>query len=223
MGPTKPAGKRLTTALAKLSAALPDERRLPAGRVHFDLGSGDSFLEGLNHAVHMDLCVDIELTRAFDTRITHRAHPLGLVSHDESWHLVWTQADGRIRVDPTGAMSSVRVTRARFDRPADFDLARYWTEHLSTLAASRRNFVVSLRATNQVTPLLQRRFGEDLSRVGQELEVRFDGVIQARSALLPWGGAIEVVAPEALRRTMADHATQALARYGVEDGTEGGQ
>jgi predicted DNA-binding transcriptional regulator YafY len=37
--------------------------------------------------------------------------------------------------------------------------------------------------------------------------------MQARSALLPYGSAVEVLAPEALRRSVIDFAEQTLSVY----------
>ena len=204
---------RLISALAKLSAAIPAEQRLPEGRVYIDPAAGATLLEVLNRAVHADVCVDLVLTRLFDSRIERRVQPLGLVSQAERWHLVWTQADRRVRVDQVGAIASAKLTTTPFERPADFQLTAFWRNHAATASAGRRNFVAEASAVASVIPLLRRQFGSELSVSGSRLLFRFDDIIQARSALLPWGGAVEVTAPEALRRTLIDFAQQTLALY----------
>lgn len=214
-----PAGrvsKQLTTALAKLSAAIPYEQRPPVGRVHSDLQGGDGILEELSRAVHSDLAVDMEITRMFDTRIVRRVHPLGLVSHSGRWHLVWTEADERTRVDPLRSIASVNPTETHFDRPDSFDLETFWNGYVANMSSTRRTLVALLSATDDVIALLKREFGDDLRDVGRHVEVRFDSINQARASLLPWGGAVEVVGPEALRRTMIDYAEQALSRYATD-------
>lgn len=211
--PVGSSARTLTTALAKLSAALPAEHRLPPGRIHFDVEASEAALGTLSRAVNLGICVDVEIIRVFDTLITHRVRPIGLVSSNDRWHLVWMQPDDRIMVDPLSAIASAEITDVPFDRPAQFDLAGFWKEHVTVVAAAHRTYVVRLLASEEAAPLLERRFGTDLSRVGPHYELRFDDIIQARSALLPWGGAVEVVAPEALRRTMRDFARQTLDRY----------
>ncbi len=204
---------RLISALAKLSAAIPAELRLPEGRVYIDPAAGDTLLEVLNRAVHADVCVDLVLTRLFDSRIERRVQPLGLVSQAERWHLVWTQADRRVRVDQVNAIASAKLTTTSFERPADFELTAFWQSYAKAATVGRRNFVAEASAAESVIPLLRRQFGNELSVSGTRLVFRFDDIIQARSALLPWGGAVEVTAPEALRRTLIDFAEQTLARH----------
>jgi len=45
------------------------------------------------------------------------------------------------------------------------------------------------------------------------LTLPFESLEAARSRLLGWGGAVEVLEPEALRRSVADFAEQIVARY----------
>jgi hypothetical protein len=45
------------------------------------------------------------------------------------------------------------------------------------------------------------------------VRLEFSSIYAARDEVLAWGGAAEVLKPEALRRTVADFAAQAAAVY----------
>jgi len=47
----------------------------------------------------------------------------------------------------------------------------------------------------------------------QDLTLSFESLDDARSQLLGFGGAVEVLSPIALRRSMEDYARQILGRY----------
>jgi predicted DNA-binding transcriptional regulator YafY len=123
--------------------------------------------------------------------------------------MVWAPFGREPRAERVGDVLEVRMVSAAAP-PDDFDLAAFWEE-----AGRRRAPVAAFRATLRVSarllPLLERRFGvaADHGRV----TLPFPSIEEARTAVLGWGGAVEVLAPQALRRTVADFAARAAAVY----------
>ncbi len=210
-------GGRLATALAKLGAAVPDAYRLPGDRLLVDVegtSKTTSLVRVLMRAANAELTVEIELRRLFDTSVRRVVHPLGLVSEAGSWHLVWTAEDRRVRVDDVARIDSARLLDSRFVRPDDWRLDVYWHGYRRTQQGLSGRYEVILRVDPDLTSLLRRRYGSRLSeRPTGEIVLRFDDVVQARSELLTLGGAVEVIAPDALRLSMADFAERILDRY----------
>ena len=63
-----------------------------------------------------------------------------------------------------------------------------------------------------MVPVIRERYGAAAETDGT-VDVMFESIDEARSAVLAWGGAAEVIHPEALRRTVADFARQIAAVY----------
>ena len=87
--------------------------------------------------------------------------------------------------------------------------------------ANRWFFSMSLRVENQALPELERILERHIRRTGNsesgstisEVEMAFDSFEHARSSLLAYGEAVEVIEPEALRLSMADFARRILETY----------
>jgi predicted DNA-binding transcriptional regulator YafY len=113
----------------------------------------------------------------------------------------------------------VRLTEARFTRPANFDLREAWE-------AWRAGY--NARPRYEMTLRVERWLAARLARYGIEVEAQDaaeteDGRVtlsasgesfeEARARLLSLGGAVEVIEPEPLRRSVADYAEQIVRRY----------
>jgi predicted DNA-binding transcriptional regulator YafY len=107
----------------------------------------------------------------------------------------------------------------RFDWPPDFDLKACWAA-LPARHASVTAYAATVRVSSRVTTDLLQRHGQVVSETDADRDgwrvcrVMFEDDRQALGFLLTLGGAVEVVAPEALRLTVQDYAAQVLRRYG---------
>jgi len=80
---------------------------------------------------------------------------------------------------------------------------------------------VTLCATPEALSELERAFGRQIQRRGKskrtsrwlEVEMLFDNLEHARATLLSYGGAVEVLEPEALRLSIADFAQRVVETY----------
>jgi predicted DNA-binding transcriptional regulator YafY len=163
--------------------------------------------------------------------LTTEAAPYGLAAKAGVWHLVYAPgpataagSTGRLRVCTAADVVAAAPTGETFVRPADFDLAEFWRAWCDGVEHSRPRFVVAARVAPDLWPHLGLYLGE-----GRPVEIQADGPAdaagwrparltfeyfeEARSRLLGLGGAVEVLSPEALRRSLADFAGQALAVY----------
>ena len=211
--PLPPADPSLLTALAKLGTALPPEQQVSGGKLHLDTSGAPTHLLALIKALHNERYVEITAERAFQTQVSIRLRPLGLVSQSTSWFLVSMQEDDRMRVDALSAVLDARLLDAPFARPGDFDLAEFWNRHAAATRSAHKNYIATVDAGADVVAHLERRFGENLTVQPDGVRIAFDDVAQARAELLRWGGAVRIISPEALRRTVVDFAEQIVGKY----------
>ncbi len=218
-------------ALLKLAATLPTTRqnvdRDVRARLYLDPNPWHAShqaiptLAALRQAVWGDRWVRGTLLRVRQIPIDHEMAPYGLVAKGRTWYVVWRRRDGRLSVDRASDVVSAELTDETFERPSDFDLAEFWTEWASAYEASRWPYSVRIRLARENLPRLERDLGrhiegtDDIESKSSRVEIRmtFDYLDQARTALLPYGGAVEVVEPDALRLSIADFAKQVVATY----------
>ncbi len=208
-------GDRLTTALAKLGAAVPDG--FPGDRLLIDMegtAATAPLVWTLMRAANADRAVEVRFHRLFDTWVRRIVHPLGLVSEAGRWHLVWTAADGPVRVDSVERIDAAVLLDSHFERQPGWRLDTFWRRHRAKREGFAGRYEVILRLDPDLSPLLRRRYGSRFSETPSgETRIRFDDLERARSELLAYGGAVEVLAPEALLLSMADFAQRTLDRY----------
>jgi predicted DNA-binding transcriptional regulator YafY len=206
-------GQDLRQALNKIAAALPDARRAGEERVrrrfHLDFSGWehDDAFAGLSAP---------ELRRLVE--------PYGLVAKAGDWHLVYHRAD-RVRVLRVGDLLDARLDDARFTYPAGFDLAAFWADWRQARAAGRRGYWVTLAVAPASIASLRARLGRVADRVQDDnhvdangwrtVELAFASLEDARDRLLGFGRGVEVLAPHALRCSIADYGQQIAAVYGA--------
>jgi predicted DNA-binding transcriptional regulator YafY len=218
-------------ALLKLAATLPTARqdvdRDVRARLYLDPepwhASHEAVptLSSLREAVWGDRWVRGTLLRVRQIPIEHDMAPYGLVAKGRTWYVIWRRRDGRLRVDRASDVVDAELTGESFERPPDFDLAQFWTEWASAYEASRWPYSVRIHLARESLPNLERNLGRHIDRIDagssrfEHVEVRmtFDVLDQARAALLPYGGAVEVMEPDALRLSIADFAANITAVY----------
>jgi predicted DNA-binding transcriptional regulator YafY len=153
--------------------------------------------------------------------VEHEIAPYALVAKGQAWYVVWRRRNGELRVDLASDVIEAELMDETFSRARGFDLAEFWTKWAAAYEVRRWFFPVTLRAMAEVLPHIERNFGRHIRRTAHaeqgsmytELEMVFDHFEHARAALLAYGGAVEVIEPDALRLSIADFARQIVEMY----------
>jgi predicted DNA-binding transcriptional regulator YafY len=232
-------GAELKTAMLKLSAALPAERRHSEDwvrqRVHLDWSGGEQagepvpYLHTLQQAVWQDrrlwLVYRVQAGPGM-AQFERLVDPYGLVAHLGVWHLVCS-AGGRLRVYRVSSLLDARISGESCERPAGFDLAAFWAGWCAERDArrNRSRYSATVRVSPALAPYLRLLLGPSAPSEPQleaaardaagwiTLTLPFDSLETARARLLGLGAAVEVLAPAALRLSIADYAAQIAALY----------
>jgi predicted DNA-binding transcriptional regulator YafY len=229
-------GKELKGALLKLSAALPPERRHDETwvrqRLHLDWSwwaqpeGPVAHLQSIQRAVWLDrklwLVYRVQYG-AYDHTYERLVDPYGLVCKAGLWHLVCATS-GRVRVYQVSRLADVRVTDEDSHRPAEFDLERFWSAWCSKRERRSPRYVVTLRIAPALRSGVRQHFGDVISEQIIEtgspddhgwtsLTVGFESLHDARARILGVGGAVEVLKPEPLRRSVLDFAGRIVDLY----------
>jgi predicted DNA-binding transcriptional regulator YafY len=227
-------GKEAAAARLKILASLPARSGTRAERVgsrfHLDPVSWyarpqtPEILPRLANAVWNDFRIRIGY-ESWQGRATRSVDPLGLVLKAGVWYLVAAAAD-RPRTYRVASIRALDVMEEKFHRPVRFELGRYWAESArdfeSRLLAARARVRLSregLRMLREVSPVAAEaadRAGVPARPAGWiEAEVPVEALPYATRQFLGLGPEVEVIAPAALRRSIA-RAAGALARaHGV--------
>jgi predicted DNA-binding transcriptional regulator YafY len=226
-------GRELKAALLKLSAALPDAQRQDEERARKRIFLDSSpwsqemaptpHLQTVYQAVWADQRLYITFTLPFaEVELEHLVSPYGLVSKAGVWYLVYERYG--IRVQRVADLLDARVSTEAFERPHDFDLTSFWIEWRATRRETSAQYRTTVRAARELVPRLRRIFGDVVSAqvAASELPSNWDWITlilpfwsleAARERILGFGGAVEVLEPLALRRSLEDFASQVVALY----------
>jgi predicted DNA-binding transcriptional regulator YafY len=227
-------GAVLAATELKLLAALPPELRSQAGRVrerfHLDAPSWFRDADRVPHlaavadAVWAQRRLRVTYQRAWRPAVvTRMLDPLGLVLKAGAWYVV-AAADDSPRAYRIVRIEAVETTGETFERPADFDLAEFW----STRTEELRDGLYRGEAVVRVSPrgrsmlfllgtAVKRGFDETAGPPDAEGWVR--GRIPTESdkhaavELLRLGAEIEVLEPDGLRRQMVATAGSMVELY----------
>ena len=228
-------GEGLAKALEKLAGALPPPQRRAAERsrnlIFFDprrwkqAVAPREHLATLRRAVWDDRRIRLryrDRNAAMSDRI---AEPLGLVAKAGVWYLA-ARYNEEMRVFRCDRIVEVEVTPETFERPADFDLAKFWQSSSASYEASLPTYVVHLLvapdALDDVGSYWEAQFSDD--------EARSDGWVGARVVfssqdaavpqLVSWGGQVKIVGPDEVRARVLACAREILEREtGLEPAT----
>jgi predicted DNA-binding transcriptional regulator YafY len=231
-------GQELKTALLKLSASLPaarrDEELRARQRIHLDTTGWFEAREPVPHlptiqqAIWQDRRLLLTRRLPFDARVERAVDPYGLVAKAGAWYLVWAN-EGDVRATPLREIIGARMLDGNFARPAGFDLAAFWERWSAAYESNRPSFSARVRVSPLVLPYLAHALGDAIIRAAgseEPLDVRgrqtitliFETFEDARQQLLGLGRAVEVLAPQALRASVADFARQVVALYSEPEG-----
>ena len=140
--------------------------------------------------------------------------PLGLVAKARTWYLVAARTDGRLRTYRLSRLTSATLTNTPFTRPADFDLATYWTQSQRELQASRPSYPITLKVRDHAV----RRFRPTHPMVPADngwwiLHTDLESPHEARAAVLAQAGAAIALDPPELI-TLVREAALAIYQSG---------
>jgi predicted DNA-binding transcriptional regulator YafY len=226
-------GETFKGALLKLSASLPDTRRADEARTRQRIHLDSSWwfqseqqvpcLETIQQALWQDRRLRIKVRWFFfNTEFEQQAEPYGLVAKANVWYLVYGRG-GNPHVTRVSQVIEAELLPEVFVRPAEFQLEAFWTEWCREYE-SQPPFCARVRVGLDALPLLGEYIGDRArtelihAHVPDEdgwvtLDLPFESFIAARSRLLGLGRAVEVLEPEALRKSLIDFAEQIVGFY----------
>lgn len=231
-------GQVLAAAQAKVLTALPPELRARAGRVrerfHLDAPGWFTRPEPVPHlaavadAVWSERRLDVRYRRGDGAEVRRRLDPLGLVLKAGRWYLVAAHR-GSPRSYRIGRLVAVTVRTEPAHRPAGFELAAWWAASSADFDRSLLRARVRLRLAPAAVRLLPHVVDPGAAAaalaaagppdaegwVAVELAVESHEV--AAGQLVALGGGVEVLAPVAVRRAVADSGA-ALAAHNADRG-----
>ena len=221
----------LKAALLKISTALPATRReeeeQDRQRLFLDWGFESKqeeqphFLKTIQQAVWEDRLVRLRYRSLYSPWIDSLeqvAAPYSLVAWAGDWYLIcfW---EGKGHVIRLNLVENLEVMQESFTRPADFDLAAFWLEWRHHFETDRAEYAVRVRISPRMMPP-PRYFqpGETDAEGWTTGTLLFETFEQARARLLSYGGAVEVLEPEAIRCSVMDYAEEIIQIYQGRDG-----
>jgi predicted DNA-binding transcriptional regulator YafY len=226
--------QELKTALLKLSAALPASRRSEEERsrqrIHLDSSwwfqadEAVPCLPEIQQALWQDRKLHLTYRADFGTQVQQVVAPYGLVAKASVWYLVYAHPSGDLRALQVSRIAEAAILEAAFERLADFDLADFWKSWCAEFEESRFRYLVTVRAAPKLVQQLPYYFGDTIRKLLAqapppdaegwiELTLPFESEQAARARILGFGRAVEVLAPEALRKSVIDFAAQITAFY----------
>jgi len=229
-GPAAALGLGTVVAAARLKvlAALPPELRARASRIaerfHLDAPGWFQSTEELPHldalatGVWEARVVEIEYRRG-ERVVSRRLQPLGLVLKGGIWYLV-ARSSGQLRTYRVSRVVAAAVTPEVFERPADFDLARFWSASIAAYERDLPRVEVVFRVAATALETVADVVGDRRIRVGRSeadgtvsARVRFEWYDEAITAAFRLAAEAEVIEPESVRASVVTTARAALARY----------
>lgn len=221
-------------ALGKLMASMPATMREQAAsirqRLHVDSagwrGTSEnlSMLPVVQDAVSRDRRLAITYFRRGGECVERTVDPLGLVAKGSSWYLVARTIEG-FRTYRVSRIEQATLLELPSERPANFDLAAYWTDSAARFEEALPRYRARLRIEPQTARWLKMwraSWSEDPEppRTDGWLTLRmvFDTEDEACFVVLGLGRRVDVLEPEALRTRVAAEAAAVIARI-QEGGT----
>jgi predicted DNA-binding transcriptional regulator YafY len=226
-------GEKFKGALLKLSASLPEGRRADESRTRQRIHLDSSWwfqaeqqvpcLQTIQQALWQDRRLRIKVRwDFFNTEFEQDAEPYGLVAKANIWYLVYGRG-GTPKVTRVSQIIEAELTPEGFTRPPEFQLGAFW-EAWCREYETQPPFCARVRVAPEALPMLGEYLGERArGGLSQQhvpdqdgwvtLDLPFESFITARTRLLGLGRAVEVLEPQALRRSLIDFAEQIVGFY----------
>lgn len=225
-------GPELNAALLKLSAALPSARRADEirtrQRIHLDTSWWYEPDEPIPHlqTIRQALWKEqkLHLTwQGFKTTISQTLSPYGLVAKSNTWYLVATRED-HIRVIRVSDVMEAHILGETFNYPHGFNLAVFWKTWCEDFYKNRSFFPITARISPELVSYFPQVFNRESKGIITKttppdeagwttVDITFESFESARTRLLGFGRAIEVLEPVALRMSIIDFAEQISSLY----------
>ena len=217
----------LTQALEKLRGGLADVHQRAAdesrSRIHLDQRRWNQpeppreLLTALRRAVWDDHLLRIRYEDRNRRSTTRTIEPLGLVAKAGVWYLI-ARSGGELRSFRVERVASAQKLSERFERPADFDLERYWAESSARFAEVSRSAdcVVTFDAANDALQRVSYYWPAEIVSEGAResmVRVTFPGREVAVFQAIAWSDVATLVEPYELREAIARRARRALERH----------
>lgn len=228
----------MDSAQLKVSASLPAHLRIVADRMRsrfhldapgwFQAEEAPDHLKSLSSAVWDQRRVSIRY-RSWKGHKQRVVAPLGLVLKSGAWYLAGGVGDD-VRTYRVSRIVELEVLPDVFERPAGFDLARYWTESTRRMEADLHPNQAVVRLTPMGFKMLE-AFISPYARAHMEVGDA-DGAGNrvvvfpvgrpwlACSDLLRFGTDAEVIGPESLRAEMRGRLSAMFSAYDRPPGAE---
>jgi predicted DNA-binding transcriptional regulator YafY len=232
-------GPALGSALRKVMAALPAPHRpdadLTSRRILIDPvrwrggpGPAQPDLAAFQEAVFTDRRLRLRYRHGRDNRVrTYTVDPYGLVNKAGVWYLV-ADHNGEPRLFRADRSSTATVLNELARRRDGLELAEVWDGLRRGIEDIPAQLAVTARVRDEVLPMFLRLHAADLAPAGSDaadpsaepgeapawttVELRFRSGLAAQP-LLSFGPDVEVLAPEELRRALAETAEAIAAVY----------
>lgn len=147
-----------------------------------------------------------------------KVDPLGLVQKGAKWYLVG-RVEESLRTYRVGAIRKMDVLDQMFERPANFELATYWSQQLQRFEQELRPEVAQITASNEACRRLADLGGYAAQAVAaapddgqgwREICLPFENSDQGARLLLSLGPEVRVEGPADLRKAMRKMAQAVL-------------
>ncbi|GAA2650505.1 helix-turn-helix transcriptional regulator [Paractinoplanes durhamensis] len=225
-------GAHLAAAELKLMAALPTSYREASTRIrqrfHLDPPGWYREPDAVPHlpaaaeALWQDRIIEVRYRRWSPRpgEVTRRLHPLGLVLKAGVWYLIAAHeraaGEDRPRIYRVSSIVALETTPERAARPATFDLAAFWREHVDRYESADQEDVAVVRLSPAGVAALPDVLGPRAARAAkntleppgpdgwQRATIPMESVAHATGGLLRLAAEVQVLAPPALVSHMID-------------------
>jgi predicted DNA-binding transcriptional regulator YafY len=228
-------GAQVAAAELKLMAALPSSYREASERIrqrfHLDAPGWYRQPDAVPHliavaeALWRDQEIEVRYRRWAPTPavVTRRLRPLGLVLKAGVWYLV-AAGDREPRTYRISAIEETRALERTFARPRDFDLPRFWREHVEHYEEAESADVAEIRISTAGVAALPDVLGPRAAQLAlrtlsapdeegwRRARIPLESVPHAAAGLLRLGADVAALAPVELVEHMAAtiHAMSSL-------------
>ena len=217
------------TALRKLQASLSqrqnEEGNFMAQRFLYDptpwaktssQSPQRSLLEGLQQAIWANQMVEIDVAHWYrPEKIVMQIAPYALILKTNHWYLAYYR-QGSYRILNLTEIVKVQSLDRTFLRESGFNLQTFWTEWANIQQAQTQHFEVTILLRQKAKSAFMSLQQKNIKSISKQPDswhtvvCAFHNLEEARSSLLQWGGAIQILEPEPLRLNMIDYAQQFL-------------
>ncbi len=225
-------GAVMASAQQKLAVALPEGLRqsaeLARNRFHLDaltwFGEPDQPQHLVAIAAAVWNCRRLQMRyQSWKVEKSLQTEPLGLVLKGGAWYLV-SCTDAQIRTYRVSRVIELHETETEFERPHDFDLARYWQQSTERFEAESYPNQARLRLSDlgvRLSGHLLPGYGTMRMSVADEPDADgwFEATMPVGSVefaacdLLRLGAEVEVLEPVELREYLRDIVARVAALY----------